>query len=134
MEKTDKPIITWYKYIERLHIQQFIQDRIQNNLDAFMHESSHPNDYQGISISGGSGTGKTQHGFEAINIVKDLDKIHNYNFEVIHMFVQIFTESSFIHFDKCPPCDPSTRHYPHNPTHVGLSHSLESEKPCDILF
>ena len=52
MENKDNPIITMYKYIERTHIQQFIRDKIETNLEAFENESSRPNDYQGISISG----------------------------------------------------------------------------------
>ena len=64
-----------YRYVERTHIQDFIRNRIEINLSAFEVGSSRYNDYQGISISGGSGTGKTRHGFETINIIKDLKQI-----------------------------------------------------------
>lgn len=93
MQETDVPVIILYGYIERPHIQKFIKDRTQVNLDAFIRGSSRVNDYQGISISGGSGTGKT---FEAINIFKDLDRIHD--FEVIHIFVRIFSDIPIAHF------------------------------------
>ncbi|CAB4432427.1 unnamed protein product [Rhizophagus irregularis] len=109
-----------YKYIERTHIQQFIKDTIKTNLEAFEIGSSRTNDYQGISISGGSGTGKTRHGFETINIIKDLKQIKDGSFEVIHIFVQIFSRSSLAHFDKRPLRDPSTGRYPHVASHVNL--------------
>ncbi|CAI2180629.1 7842_t:CDS:2 [Funneliformis geosporum] len=114
----DKPVITMYKYIERTHIQEFIQNRIEINLCAFERGSSRQNDYQGISISSGSGTGKMRHGFETINIIKDLKQIKDSNFEVIHIFVQIFLESSLVHFDKCLLRDQSTGRYPHDLSHV----------------
>ncbi|CAI2188168.1 17625_t:CDS:2, partial [Funneliformis geosporum] len=60
---------------EALH--KFIRDKIETNLEAFENGSSRLNDYQGISISGGSGTGKTRHGFETINIIKDLKQIQD---------------------------------------------------------
>ncbi|CAG8636057.1 3775_t:CDS:2 [Funneliformis mosseae] len=44
---------------------------------AFQNKSSHLNDYQGISISGSSDTGKMRHRFEIINIIKDLKQIKN---------------------------------------------------------
>ncbi|PKY57575.1 hypothetical protein RhiirA4_478724 [Rhizophagus irregularis] len=116
----DSPVITMYKYIERTHIQQFIKDTIKTNLEAFEIGSSRTNDYQGISISGGSGTGKTRHGFETINIIKDLKQIKDGSFEVIHIFVQIFSRSSLAHFDKRPLRDPSTGRYPHVASHVNL--------------
>ncbi|CAG8503105.1 4783_t:CDS:2 [Funneliformis caledonium] len=113
----DKPV---NKYIERTHIQQFIRDKIEINLEAFENGSSRLHYYQGISISGGSGTGKTRHGYETINIIKGPKQIHDGSFEVIHIFVQIFPESSLVHFDKRPPRDPSTGRYPHDSSHVIL--------------
>jgi len=107
-----------YRYIERTHIQEFIRNRIEINLRAFERGSSRQNDYQGISISGGSGTGKTRHGFETINIIKDLKQIKDGSFEVIHIFVHIFPESSLVRFDKRPPRDQSTGRYPRDPSHV----------------
>jgi len=62
----DKPVITLYNYVERAHIQQFIRGKISTNLEAFQNGSSRMNDYQGISISGGSGTGKTRHGLRRL--------------------------------------------------------------------
>ncbi len=104
-----------YKYIERNHIQEFIREKIKINLDTF--GSSHMNDYQGISISGGTGTGKTRHGFETINIIKDLKQIKDHSFKPIHIFIQIFPESSLVRFDNRPPPTP-TGYYPRNQSHV----------------
>ncbi|CAG8575010.1 3325_t:CDS:2, partial [Ambispora gerdemannii] len=118
MQKMDEYIVTMYKYIERPHIRLFIRDRIQNNLDAFMRESSRPNDYQGISISGGSGTGKTRHGFEAKNMISDFDEIGDGSFKVIHIFTQV--DFSIVNFGEYPALDPSTKRYPHIVEHEKL--------------
>ncbi|CAG8611549.1 934_t:CDS:2 [Funneliformis caledonium] len=45
MGNIDKSVITMYKYIERTHIQKFIQDKIETNLEAFENGSSRLNDY-----------------------------------------------------------------------------------------
>ncbi len=107
-----------YNYVERAHIQEFIRNRIEVNLRAFEKGSSRQNDYQGISISGGSGTGKTRHGFETINIIKDLKQIKDGGCKTIHIFIQIFPESTLVYFDKRPPRDQFTGRYPRNPSHV----------------
>jgi len=60
MKNTDESIVTMYDYIERSHIWKFIHDRVQINLYSFMSDSKRPNDYQGISISGGSSIEKTR--------------------------------------------------------------------------
>ncbi|CAI2186033.1 13180_t:CDS:2 [Funneliformis geosporum] len=118
MGNIDKPVITMYKYIEKTRIHQFIRYIIETNLEAFENESCCLNDYHGISISSGSSIGKMRHGFETINIIKDLKQIQDGSFEVIHIFVQIFPESSLVHFDKRPLCNPSTRCYPCDSSHL----------------
>ncbi|RIA80336.1 hypothetical protein C1645_838883 [Glomus cerebriforme] len=100
----DKPIITMYKYIKRMHIQQFIRDKIETNLEAFENGSSRLNDYQEINLK----------------------QIQDGSFEVIHIFVQIFPESSLVHFNKRPSRDPSTGHYPRDPSHVNLVELVKS--------
>ena len=49
-------------------------------------------------------------------MIQDFDKI--YDFKVIHIFVQIFPESTLVYFDKRPPRDQFTGRYPRNPSHV----------------
>ncbi|CAI2179710.1 15464_t:CDS:2 [Funneliformis geosporum] len=121
----DKPVITMYDYIERTHIQEFIRKKIEINLKAFENESSRLNDYQGNQHLGGSGTGKTRHGYETINIIKDLIQIKDGSFRPIHIFVQIFPESFLIRFDERPQRDPSLGRYPRNPSHVNsIGHYL----------
>ncbi|CAG8492044.1 11050_t:CDS:2 [Dentiscutata erythropus] len=93
MEKVNSPSVTMDKYIERPHLRYFIQDRLENNIDAFMRESCCPNDYQGISIS-------------------------ENNFKVIYIFFQI--NHFIVDFEKRPEPNPTTKCYPHILEHEEL--------------
>ncbi|CAG8486380.1 23024_t:CDS:2 [Cetraspora pellucida] len=117
IKKANDRLVTMYKYVERPHIRRFIQDRLQSNIAAFRRGSYRPNDYQGISISGGSGTGKTRLGFEVINMI-DLEKIENFDIKTIHIFAQISYYT--VDFGKRPELDQTTKRYPHISEHVKL--------------
>ncbi|RGB34955.1 hypothetical protein C1646_759942 [Rhizophagus diaphanus] len=85
----DKPPVLFIPFVPHPDIQKRICDQICVNI-FFVYGTKRTQDYQGITLSGGSGVGKTRIGFEIKNFITKDERIQTYVKKLKVTFKHIF--------------------------------------------